>query len=366
MSSNKKILLVSNGFYPEISPRSYRATELAKEFIRKGCEVTVITKFRNYDYKDFLSLHPLKLKMWSQSRLLHIPEFRTKLLNLPARVITRLLQILMEYPAIEDMFHVKKMLDRENLYDLMISFAVPYPVQWGTAWSKSGKHPIAETWIADCSDPYMGDVLDTFRKPFYFGYLEKWFCRKADFIAIPVETALQGYYKEFHEKIRIIPQGFDFVLPVKSVSASHEVPEFAYAGSFMTGIRDPGKLMECLTGLPISFRFHVYTSQADLFNSYKDRLNGKLVLHPFIPREKLLNELAGMDFLINFDNNTTRNVPSKLIDYAITGKPVLNIDKDFSDDLLKEFLARDYSRKMQLPDPEKFLISNIADKFLTL
>ena len=56
MKKKKKILLVSNGFYPEISPRSYRATELAKEFYRQGHEVTVITKYRDYNYIDFLAL----------------------------------------------------------------------------------------------------------------------------------------------------------------------------------------------------------------------------------------------------------------------------------------------------------------------
>ena len=40
---SKKILLVSNGFYPEISPRSFRATELAKELVRQGHSVKVTT-----------------------------------------------------------------------------------------------------------------------------------------------------------------------------------------------------------------------------------------------------------------------------------------------------------------------------------
>ena len=74
MTIKRKILLVTNGFYPEISPRSYRSTELAKEFCRQGHEVTVISKFRDHDYAKFLLEYPINLKMWESSRFTEIPE----------------------------------------------------------------------------------------------------------------------------------------------------------------------------------------------------------------------------------------------------------------------------------------------------
>lgn len=42
----KKILIVTNGYYPKNSPRSFRATEFAKELHRQGHQVTVITHAR--------------------------------------------------------------------------------------------------------------------------------------------------------------------------------------------------------------------------------------------------------------------------------------------------------------------------------
>jgi len=118
-----------------------------------------------------------------------MPDFRFKLFNFFARLLSRVLLILFEYPTIENMFKIMRILKNESDYDLMISFAVPYPVHWGVAFSRSQKHNIASVWVADCGDPYMGDVLDTFRKLFYFGYLEKYFSRKADFI--PYQSKLQ-------------------------------------------------------------------------------------------------------------------------------------------------------------------------------
>ena len=73
-----KILLVSSAFYPELSPRSFRATELAKEFIREGHELTVIIKSRDYDYSSFLKEYSVNLKMWNNSTFMNVPKVNIK------------------------------------------------------------------------------------------------------------------------------------------------------------------------------------------------------------------------------------------------------------------------------------------------
>ncbi len=362
-----KLLLVSNAFYPEISPRSYRATELAREFSRQGHEVVVITKYRNHDYSDFLRETSVVLKMWDGGKLPEVGIARRNPWAFLSRALKRALLVLFEYPAIEDMFHVRKMLRREKGYDMMISFAVPYPVHWGVAWAMNRRRKIATKWVADCGDPYMGDVLDSFRKPFYFGYLEKWFCKKADFITIPVQSAIDAYYPEFHGKMKIIPQGFNFDISTpEQVKPDREGPEFAYAGRFLQGIRDPEPLLAFLSKIEMPFRFYVYTDQPEYLKKYIDSLKEKLIISDYIPREQLLKELSQMDFLINFDNNTPLNVPSKLIDYSITGRPVLNIKRDFSAESVKNFLNGNYSDRMQLPDPMCYHIRIVSGQFLEL
>lgn len=367
MTGKKDILLVSSAFYPELSPRSFRATELAKEFCRQGHRVVVITRHRDHDYVDFLNDIPVTLKMWGRAKFPVVPVSGKKSLNRLLRGFSRILQILFEYPAIEEMFKVKRMLRKEQGYDLMISFAVPFPVQWGAAKGWRRKQPVASTWVADCGDPYMGDVLDSFRKPFYFGFLERSFCRKATYISIPVESARPAYYKEFHDKIRIIPQGFDFDLMArKEARVNNSVPQFAYAGGFLQGIRDPELLMRGLIGCDRPFRFHIFTNQPEILDKYREELGEKLLVSGYIARDELLNVLSGMDFLINFDNNTTLNIPSKLIDYAIINRPVLNIDKNFKSTEILAFLEGDYSKRMQLPEPERYHIKRVTKLFMDL
>jgi len=204
---SKKILLVSNAFYPENSPRSFRATELAKELVRQGHSVKVITHPREGTGK-FCADHGIEYK--SLGKLTWpVPTVKgSGIVLLFWRVIVRFSMLLFEYPMIQLVSLVKKALKDEKGYDALISIAVPYPIHWGVAavWSDS----IAKVWIADCGDPYMGQENDTFKPPFYFGYLEKKFCRKATYITVPTEASIKGYYQEFHPKIKVISQGFRF------------------------------------------------------------------------------------------------------------------------------------------------------------
>lgn len=365
--NKKKILIVCRGFYPQNSPRSHRSTELAKEFARQGHHVTVLTpKDANvhpaFEMEHNISIHDLGTPRWKS------PDFgKSRVGYLLTRAFNRLFSLAFEYPAIELMFMVAIALRKERNYDLMISIAVPYPIHWGTAWVWNKKQTIAKKWVADCGDPYMGCSTDSFKKWFYFKWVEKWFMRKADYITIPVESAKSAYYPEFHSKIRIISQGFKINTQYASLNYTpNQVPTFAYAGGFIPGIRDPRKFLEYLTKLNCDFRFYIFTNNRTIVSSFYSTLGNKLIVNDFIPREELLIKLSTMDFLVNLDNNTGTAVPSKLIDYAIIGRPVLNILKVLEEESIKRFLKGDYSGKMELPDIENYKIENVCSTFLRL
>lgn len=364
---NRSILIVTHSFYPQNSPRSFRATELAKEFSRQGHKVTVLTIKNEKIHREFEIVNKLEIKDLGKRKWVSPSFGNTKLGTLFTRAFYRLLSLSLEYPDIELMFMVRKALRKEMNYDLLISNAVPYPVHWGVAAARKKNHQISKVWVADCGDPYMGERTDSFRKWFYFSKVEKWFMRKTDYISIPVETAKDGYYPEFHHKLKIIPQGFKFD-PIQGSKnyVSNGIPTFAYAGGFIPGLRDPRQFMDYLSNVDIQFKFIVYTNTPALIDEYKVKLYGKLDVREYIPREDLLKTLNEMDFLVNFDNNTSVQVPSKLIDYALTGRPILNIRSPLEPAAIDQFLKGDYSAKYVVDDIQKYNIENVVRQFLEL
>jgi hypothetical protein len=370
VGSKKKILIVSRSFYPENSPRSFRTTELVKEFARQGHDVTLYTIKRDDIHPDFERGYGVKIKNLGPLKFSEInPNQDFGISRALKRVIRRGSNLFFEYPDIELMFKVKSVLKNENEYDLMITIAVPHPIHWGAALARNANHRIAETWIADCGDPYMGQTLDSFNKMFYFGWFEKLFCKKADWISVPIEDATEGYYPEFRDKIRVIPQGFNFneVEIDQKTYKRHEVPTFAYAGGLIPGGRDPGEFLNYLTGLDREYKFILYTKNRSMVTPWLDRAAGRIEIRDYIPREELLKVLSRMDFLVNFENSSSLMSPSKLIDYYLTGRPVLDVaNQNIDREKIDQFLNGEYQNGHQFNGIDRFRIESVTRQFLNL
>lgn len=365
----KKILIVSNGFFPELSPRSFRATELAKELVRKGHEVTVCTHFRD-GLEAFAVQHNFRLIDLGKLTWPRPVVKGSGVEFLARRVIARFSTMMFEYPTIQLIPLIKKALKNEKGYDALISIAVPYPIHWGVAriWSK--KNPIAKVWIADCGDPYMGQENDTFKPLLYFGYIEKNFCRKADYITVPTSNSIGGYYPEFHNKIKVIPQGFRFEdVALYEGEMNQDKIIFGYAGMFIPGRRDPSEFLAYLNSLDenVKFEFHLYTTTPQFVEPYVEASKGRIIIQPIVTREKLLFELSKMHFVVNFENVGQTQTPSKLIDYLIIDKPVLSVTFGSpKPEIFQEFLKGNYEHKKELPNKDNYRIENVASQFIDL
>lgn len=265
---------------------------------------------------------------------------------------------------------LKKALKEEKGYDALISVAVPYPIHWGVAKVRSRKNPIAKVWIADCGDPYMGQENDTFKRPFYFGWVEKWFCRKADFLTVPTQNSIKGYYAEFHHKIKVISQGFRFEdVKLFEGSLSTDKIVFGYAGMFIPGRRDPSEFLQFLNNLDenIPFEFHIYTTTPQFALPFVAESKGRIQLKGIVPREKVLYELSKMHFVVNFENVGHTQTPSKLIDYVILKKPILSIKfGDLKEKNVLEFLKLNFTNELIIENKDQYRIENVINKFIAL
>lgn len=232
-----KIVIISRVIFPKIAPRSMRATELAKEFVRQGHDVTLYGLLGNYDYSNFEKETGVRVRSLGRTYFAKVNSDDSYKFNKLDKFLKRIFGKILEFPDIELMKNTYHVLKKEKDIDLVISVAIPYPIHWGVALYSSLNPRFSKnvTWVADCGDPYMGNPF--MKHPFYFKYMEKWFCNKTDFISIPIEEAKRAYFPEYKHKLRVIPQGFNFTEPnLKGLYKKNDKPTFIYSGTFYEGL----------------------------------------------------------------------------------------------------------------------------------
>lgn len=362
------IAIISRTFFPNLSPRSFRATELAKYFARQGHNITVYTSTGLRDYSSFE--RETGVRVLSMGKL-HFATDRNSgyyKFGFVDKVAKHLFGYLLEYPDVELIWKTRRIVSSLKGIDLLITIAYPFTIHWGAALARQC-HPkeFPHRWISDCGDPYMGNGI--YPHPWYFTYVEDFWVKKTDFITIPIEEGRSAYSDRAQSKIRVIPQGFDFTsLQIPKRESNDTVIRFAYAGNVYKEYRDPTAFLDYLVSIKDrSFQFIVYTGSRLFFEPYKCILKDKLIINDFIPREQLLMELSKMDFLVNLTNNTSSQSPSKLIDYALSSRPILDVSSSFSEKpFMEEFLKRDYSHCHPKIDISMYDINQVGKLFLSL
>jgi hypothetical protein len=124
-----------------------------------------------------------------------------------------------------------------------------------------------------------------------------------------------------------------------------------YCGQLYRHIRNPQPLLRLLEALVRNDRLrrpielHLYGGPGDcvdLFGPFEPLLGRHLFLHGSVSRGQALQAMQCSDVLVNLGNATPHQVPSKVVDYLGTGKPILNLITrvdDLSCDLLAGYPA---------------------------
>lgn len=376
------IIIATYYFYPDKTPRAFRAFELAKELAKQGHRITVITR---------QNIHNLPSRENNDGFTVHrIPSgfLLNKSQNLAASPVTggswlkkKVQRLILEAAKLiylggrsfEFAFTLSRHF-RQNpaKADIVISIGLPVSTHLGVttaikkAWLKT---TIA---IADYGDPYTYNAESGSYR--FHKYIEKPMLRWFDHISVPHEHAIPAFLPLVaKEKVRVIPQGY----PVKNVRIAsyvkHNIPTFAYAGIFYRLLRHPGILFDYLCTLERHFKFVLYTDTSNtssmaLIAPYITRLGKKLEIRPQIPREDCIYELSRYDFLINISNTDSAQVPSKLVDYALTRRPVFHLTQTQMDkNLLNQFLDGNYANETgPKADLNRFDIETVSRQFLSL
>lgn len=380
-STNLEILIISYFFLPEKTPRAYRTFELVKEFSKRGYKVTlIIPKYEDIQhpmYKEFDIINVESGFLFNKSSKLFpakdtiMTKEEKSRTSLFKKFFSKIYYFFYlggdSFEFCIPAFKAIKKINKE--FDLCISIGLPISVHI-SAWLglKFGKLR-SRVSVADYGDPFSYASKYNLHRIF-----ERYMLKSFDYISVPTKHALPAYESLVeNSKLHVIPQGFDFSDIVISEYKKRNIPFFSYAGVFYDEIRDPTEFFEYLSLLNIDFRFVIYTRlnhsfSVKLLNKYKLLLGDKLVVLEAINRLDLIFELSKMDFLINFENTTTTQSPSKLIDYKLARRPVLNIKsgEGLNINRIQDFLVGKSNKSDINIELSLYNIKTICDKFLSL
>lgn len=358
-----KILIVTHWFYPRQNPRAFRAFELYRE-LSKRHSVDVLVGDWKCQLKHDEDYH--KLDEFGKQ------DFQNKNARLSNKKIIQIgLKIVQYFIGERYLLSSGRFISRNmklDNYNAVISIGLPFYSHWLTA-NKIRKMKCSNiTSISDWGDPFYGDKVRRIAP--YFKSIQKKTCNTFDYIVTPTEKAVPYYqeYKDNHEGIKVIPQGFNFDEVQVSNYKPTGVPHFAYAGIFYSDKRNPEEFLKFLTTIDRDFVFTVYTVTHgpiynDILMKYKKILGDKFIINDMVPRLDCIKLLCENDFLINIDNLSAVQVPSKLIDYSLTKRPILSFTQDnIPKDKIKKFFDGDYSDSLKISIDE-FNIKRVAEKF---
>ena len=366
-----KIAIVTAYYEPIPAPRAFRAAELAREFVRRGYEVSVFNttsvirdgvnvsratggvKLVNLDIirmqQDSPKAGNRTKEKWYKS------EFRKYLFYFTTNTWLKIL------------FGLKRKLVFNEQFDLLISIGLPFTVHWGVS-SKIKDRQVARCYVADYGDPF-SRFNHSIKVAKYFQWIEKRVLRRFDYVTVPTSRAVSSYLWLKEEKsIKVIPQGFNFDDIRLAEYQRNPIPTFGYAGLFYSDIRNPKNLFEFLCSLDFDFRFVIYTnlSSADSYSClepYVRKLGAKLELRHSIPRLDLIYCLSSMDFIVNVNNASENQIPSKLVDYKLSGRPIFSLSQNnFDSQKFVRFCAHEFTGEEKI-DISGFDIRNVASQF---
>lgn len=359
-----KILIISKNSYPAQGPRAFRTTELSEQLVKMGHDVVLYSVLGRYDYSKYEKETGIIMKDINPSFATAAND-GTHRYNLFDKFMYHYFHRLLMWPECEFHFAVEKIIKDNPYMDMLITIAYPHSIHSGAARAKK-KHPdiFPKTWVCDCGDPFMLNPF--FNAPKYLKGFEDSWCSECDYIAVPTSESYKGYYEQYWDKIKVIPQGFDFAKTPIAEYKKNMIPTFLFMGSIYPGIRDPHKFMDFLLTFKKPYKF-IMMMRTPLEDKYIKESNGQIEYITGKGRKDVIWECSKADFLINITNPSAVQTPSKLIDYGIAGRPVLDIENDFSDpSRFLEFFEGNYSNEHKIKFLNNYRIENVAKQFVEL
>ncbi len=353
-----RILIITAWYYPFIHPRPHRWTHIAGHWASEGHDIQVLTaRRRGYPHTSthegvrvhrtgFDSLKELFFQAGGE----HQARGRTGTgVRPPAwwlRWATRAYKFFWKsiyFPDDACIWYVSARMKalqllREQPFDALVTVSLPFTGQvLGHALKRRYPHL---RWLSDIGDPF---AFAAFPVNNYWLYgrwnrqLEKATLYAADRIVVTTPHTKhqygQHYGRDVTEKITVIPPLLHpepKKCPERVFCADGKC-RIGYFGALYAPVRTPDALLalieRTLQEKPEwrnTLEVHFY---GDIFPEFYDALRACPVIHLHGLQERTVVQEAfcDMDILLNIGNQTDFQLPGKAVEYAASGKPVINL-----------------------------------------
>ncbi len=356
-NKKKKILIVTHQYLPHISPRTTRWKLIVDELINIGHEVTVVTGTKqtiedaNIIYVGNKSSGNVVNKMRKESNNLSGSNFIKKLFYKSLKKIYRIIVKTFSWPDYSMFWLLSIYKNKKNLnldYDLIISVSLPFSSHIAAYILNKRKN---KDWIMDIGDPFTLKKDAPENNKILYGFLNKYYEKKfyalANKILFTHEDAMSAHVDYFDidsSKTFIANPISEFKEEIYSRALKYNFNskpiKFGYFGIFTKGVRSPKNFMNYLQGTE-NIELHWYVNEDSKNEIILNNVVSESIFHSLVNRDEALNRMADtVHCLLSIGNLNNTQLPSKVIEYISTGKPVIHfseIDNDPVENIAKEF-----------------------------
>ena len=337
----KKILVVTHQYLPHVSPRTTRWKLIVDDLINKGHEVTVVTgtqqlhEEKNIVYVGSKSSSSVVSQMREKSNNLSESNIIKRLFYKILKKIYRTIVKTFAWPDYSMFWLLSIYRNKKNLnidYDQIISVSLPFSSHIA-AYIINKKNK--KEWAMDIGDPFTlkNDAPENNR--ILYGFLNRYYENKfyslASKIIFTHEEARSAHIDYFDidiEKTYIGNPISNFKEEIYSASLHYNYnllpKKFGYFGVFTKGVRSPKNFMKFFKDTKnIEFHWYVNDDSKNEIITHSKEVDS--IFHPIVKREEALKLMASsFHCLISIGNLNITQIPSKVIEYISTGKPVIH------------------------------------------
>ena len=358
-----RLLIVSHSYRPSISPRSIRWSAIAEHWARQGHEVCVVcggeARLPRHEVIEKVHVYrpecgflesrraQVEVSNCAASRNREAGQKRAILASQVARLGYKVSQAIWrslywpDYACLWRRVAVKRareLLVDERL-DALITVSLPFTGHL-VGLDLKGEFPRIP-WLADAGDPFC--FMDQTPVNNFLLYRRANFradrrvFSRADAITVTTPETRAEYGSRFTDSLRkmsVIPPLFSSTRDDTFMAARAPVDgvrRLVYAGTLYRSIRNPQGLLKLFCGLlekdprwQLHFVGALHDCQA-VFKPFEQMFLRQIFMHGSITRSQALERLREADLLVNLGNASAYQLPSKVVEYAMLRRPVLNL-----------------------------------------